>query len=128
MKHVCRYTPSMSRRQILVDAHSEDYPNSDRIFYNKRLDSFNCSNFLDVDWISSSGNSCEDEQYERWLILTHQYHHMLLSFIPLFDIWHSVLQVYAHRLSCCWSIIIWECGEGNEWFWIVSACQGKCYF
>lgn len=55
----------MSRRQILVDAHSEDYPNSDRIFYNKRLDSFNCSNFLDVDWISSSGNSCEDEQYER---------------------------------------------------------------
>ncbi|CAH1442399.1 unnamed protein product [Lactuca virosa] len=64
-----RYTPSMSRRQILVDAHSEDYPNSDRIFYNKRLDSFNCSNFLDVDWISSSGNSCEDEQYERSMLI-----------------------------------------------------------
>ncbi|KAD6794738.1 hypothetical protein E3N88_05634 [Mikania micrantha] len=38
------------------------YP-SDDIFYKK--DSFNCSNFLDVDWLSSSGNSCEDEIYER---------------------------------------------------------------
>ncbi|KAL4560124.1 hypothetical protein LXL04_032273 [Taraxacum kok-saghyz] len=64
-----RYTPSMTRRQILLDAHSEDYPNSDRIFYNKRLDSFNCSNFLDVDWISSSGYSCEDEAYERSMLL-----------------------------------------------------------
>ncbi|XP_071716624.1 phosphoinositide phosphatase SAC2-like isoform X2 [Rutidosis leptorrhynchoides] len=41
----------------------EEMPNSDRIFYNK--DSFNCSNFLDVDWISSSGNSCEEETFER---------------------------------------------------------------
>ncbi|KAI3737769.1 hypothetical protein L2E82_27781 [Cichorium intybus] len=64
-----RYTPSMSRRQILLDAHSEDYPNSDRIFFNKRLDSFNCSNFLDVDWISSSGNSCEDEPFERSMLI-----------------------------------------------------------
>ncbi|GJX86229.1 phosphoinositide phosphatase SAC2-like protein isoform X2 [Tanacetum coccineum] len=60
-----RYAHSMPRRQLFVDTHSDDYPNSDRIFYNKRLDSFNCSNFLDVDWISSSGNSCEDESYER---------------------------------------------------------------
>ncbi|GKD62266.1 phosphoinositide phosphatase SAC2-like protein isoform X2, partial [Tanacetum coccineum] len=60
-----RYAHSMPRRQLFVDTHSDDYPNSDRIFYNKRLDSFNCSNFLDVDWISSSGNSCEDEPYER---------------------------------------------------------------
>ncbi|GJZ17339.1 phosphoinositide phosphatase SAC2-like protein isoform X2, partial [Tanacetum coccineum] len=59
------YAHSMPRRQLFVDTHSDDYPNSDRIFYNKRLDSFNCSNFLDVDWISSSGNSCEDEPYER---------------------------------------------------------------
>ncbi|PWA80858.1 phosphoinositide phosphatase family protein [Artemisia annua] len=60
-----RYTHSMPRRQLFVDTHVDDYPNSDRIFYNKRLDSFNCSNFLDVDWISSSGNSCEDESYDR---------------------------------------------------------------
>ncbi|XP_076901211.1 phosphoinositide phosphatase SAC2-like isoform X1 [Bidens hawaiensis] len=60
-----RYTPVMSGRRLFLDALSEDYSNSDRIFYNKRLDSFNCSNFLDVDLISSSANSCEDELYER---------------------------------------------------------------
>nr|XP_043635518.1 phosphoinositide phosphatase SAC2-like isoform X2 [Erigeron canadensis] len=63
-----RYMPAMSRQQLFLDAHAEDYPNSDRIFYNKRLDSFNCSNFLDVDMISSSGNSCEEEPYERSLL------------------------------------------------------------
>ncbi|GJV29161.1 phosphoinositide phosphatase SAC2-like protein isoform X2, partial [Tanacetum coccineum] len=36
-----RYAHSMPRRQLFVDTHSDDYPNSDRIFYNKRLDSFN---------------------------------------------------------------------------------------
>ncbi|CAH1425401.1 unnamed protein product [Lactuca virosa] len=41
----------------------KETPNSDHVFYNR--DSFNCSNFLDVDWLSSSGNSCEDETYER---------------------------------------------------------------
>ncbi|KAI3803311.1 hypothetical protein L1987_31461 [Smallanthus sonchifolius] len=49
-----RYTNSTS---------PEESPNSDAVFYKK--DSFNCSNFLDVDWLSSSGNSCEDETYER---------------------------------------------------------------
>ncbi|XP_076883989.1 phosphoinositide phosphatase SAC2-like [Bidens hawaiensis] len=49
-----RYTNSAS---------PEESPNSDAVFYRK--DSFNCSNFLDVDWLSSSGNSCEDETYER---------------------------------------------------------------
>ncbi|KAD4584911.1 hypothetical protein E3N88_22512 [Mikania micrantha] len=64
-----RYTPMMSRRRLFLDSHSEDYPNSDRIFYNKRVDSFNFSNFLDVDLISSSGNSCEDELYERSMLI-----------------------------------------------------------
>ncbi|KAK1436932.1 hypothetical protein QVD17_02716 [Tagetes erecta] len=63
-----RYTPMMTRRRLFLDGHSEDYSNSDRIFYNKRLDSFNFSNFLDVDLISSSGNSCEDEPYERSML------------------------------------------------------------
>ncbi|KAK1416939.1 hypothetical protein QVD17_26058 [Tagetes erecta] len=49
-----RYTNSAS---------PEESPNSDGVFYRK--DSFNCSNFLDVDWLSSSGNSCEDEAFER---------------------------------------------------------------
>ncbi|MFS7992147.1 putative SAC domain, polyphosphoinositide phosphatase Fig4 [Helianthus anomalus] len=42
---------------------SDECTDSARIFYNR--DSFNCSNFLDVDWLSSSGNSFEDEAYER---------------------------------------------------------------
>ncbi|GJT23922.1 putative SAC domain-containing protein [Tanacetum coccineum] len=54
-----RFPNSSSRPQLIP----EEMPNSDRIFYNKN--SFNCSNFLDVDWLSSSGNSCEDETYER---------------------------------------------------------------
>ncbi|KVE62669.1 hypothetical protein Ccrd_023936 [Cynara cardunculus var. scolymus] len=60
LRHNCisKYTNSVSRPQL-----AEECPNSDRIFYNR--DSFNCSNFLDVDWLSSSGNSCEDETYER---------------------------------------------------------------
>ncbi|XP_076888206.1 phosphoinositide phosphatase SAC2-like [Bidens hawaiensis] len=49
-----RHTNSMS---------SEECTDSARMFYNK--DSFNYSNFLDIDWLSSSGNSCEDETYER---------------------------------------------------------------
>jgi hypothetical protein len=55
----------MSSRQLLPDMHPEQCPNSDHIFYNKRWDSFNCSNFLDVDLLSSSGNSCEEETFER---------------------------------------------------------------
>ncbi|XP_022754764.1 phosphoinositide phosphatase SAC3-like isoform X2 [Durio zibethinus] len=33
-------------------------------------DGFNCSNFVDLDWLSSSGNSCEDEPFERSSVLT----------------------------------------------------------
>ncbi|XP_059640914.1 phosphoinositide phosphatase SAC2-like isoform X2 [Cornus florida] len=59
-----RYTPSMSRRQLFSDAQL-DQCETDHIFFNQCRDSFNCSNFLDVDWISSSGNSCEEETYDR---------------------------------------------------------------
>ncbi|KAJ6816808.1 phosphoinositide phosphatase SAC2-like [Iris pallida] len=34
-------------------------------FKELRFEPLNCSNFLESDWISSSGNSCEDECYER---------------------------------------------------------------
>lgn len=61
----CRCTPSMSRRQLFPDSQQEQYLENDSIYYVERGDSFNCSNFLDVDWISSSGNSCEEETYER---------------------------------------------------------------
>lgn len=61
----CRCTPSMSRRQLFPDSQQEQYLENDSIYYVERGDSFNCSNFLDVDWLSSSGNSCEEETYER---------------------------------------------------------------
>ncbi|XP_038985385.1 phosphoinositide phosphatase SAC3-like [Phoenix dactylifera] len=49
-----RYTPTMSRRQLFADnEHSSFCENGD-------------SNFLDLDWLSSSGNSCEEEIYERF--------------------------------------------------------------
>ncbi|KAF7843648.1 phosphoinositide phosphatase SAC2-like isoform X2 [Senna tora] len=38
---------------------------SDHICYDEHGDSCDCSNFLDVDWLSSSGTSCEEELLER---------------------------------------------------------------
>ncbi|KAL6568327.1 suppressor of actin mutation [Orobanche hederae] len=64
-----RYTPSMSRTQLFPDSLPEQYLENDSIYYVERGDSFNCSNFLDVDWLSSSGNSCEEETYERSLLI-----------------------------------------------------------
>ncbi|XP_017697351.2 phosphoinositide phosphatase SAC2-like isoform X2 [Phoenix dactylifera] len=52
-----RHTPTMSRRQLFADSeHSYFYENGD-------------SNFLDLDWLSSSGNSCEEEIYERSTVM-----------------------------------------------------------
>ncbi|KAA8541594.1 hypothetical protein F0562_022746 [Nyssa sinensis] len=60
-----RYTPSMSSRQLFPDVQLDQCLESDHSCFHERGDSFNCSNFLDVDWLSSSGNSCEEETYER---------------------------------------------------------------
>ncbi|XP_019463550.1 PREDICTED: phosphoinositide phosphatase SAC3-like isoform X2 [Lupinus angustifolius] len=57
-----RYTPSMPRRQLFGDMRRVE---SDHIYYSEHGDSFSCSNFVDLDWLSSSGNSCEEEAYER---------------------------------------------------------------
>ncbi|KAJ0981073.1 hypothetical protein J5N97_009328 [Dioscorea zingiberensis] len=55
-----RYTPTMPRRQLFAD--------SDHSCLNEHGDASNCSNFLDLDWLSSSGNSCEEEIYERSIL------------------------------------------------------------
>ncbi|XP_075506117.1 phosphoinositide phosphatase SAC2-like isoform X1 [Primulina tabacum] len=60
-----RYTPSMSRIQLFPDMKPDRYLETDDMYLYKRGDSFNCSNFLDIDWLSVSGNSCEEETYER---------------------------------------------------------------
>ncbi|XP_015888970.1 phosphoinositide phosphatase SAC3 isoform X2 [Ziziphus jujuba] len=57
-----RYTPSMPRRQLFGE--------SEHIYFSERGDSFSFSNFVDLDWLSSSGNSCEEEPYERSSLLT----------------------------------------------------------
>ncbi|WJZ94216.1 hypothetical protein VitviT2T_013093 [Vitis vinifera] len=60
-----RYTPSMSQRMLFTEAHLDRCLDSDHICFNEHGNACNCSNFLDVDWLSSSGNSCEEETYER---------------------------------------------------------------
>nr|CAD1838049.1 unnamed protein product [Ananas comosus var. bracteatus] len=53
-----RYIPTISRRQLFPDS---------RYCCITELgsDESSCSNFLDLDWLSSSGNSCEEEINER---------------------------------------------------------------
>ncbi|KAJ1402976.1 SAC domain [Sesbania bispinosa] len=60
-----RYTPSMPRRQLFGEMQRERCLEGDHIYYSDHGDSFSCSNFVDLDWLSSSGNSCEEEPYER---------------------------------------------------------------
>lgn len=55
-----RYTPTMSGKVLFMETQDEQSL--------ERTDS-NFSNFLDVEWLSSSGNSCEEETYERSLVI-----------------------------------------------------------
>lgn len=55
----------MSSRQLFTDMQQDQRLESDRFCFMEYGDAFNCSNFLDLDWLSSSGNSCEEETYER---------------------------------------------------------------
>ncbi|KAK9131506.1 hypothetical protein Sjap_011993 [Stephania japonica] len=57
-----RYTPSMTCRQLFTNAQSN------RIYLNGNV--VDCSNFLDMDRLSSSGNSCEEDSYERSAIMS----------------------------------------------------------
>ncbi|URE48887.1 SAC domain containing protein [Musa troglodytarum] len=51
-------TPMISKSQLFSDC-------GHICLSEHRFNDSNCSNFLDFDWLSSSGNSCEDEGYER---------------------------------------------------------------
>ncbi|KAL8118836.1 hypothetical protein AgCh_016361 [Apium graveolens] len=64
--YTTRFTPGMSGRQLFPNIHPERFLECDnKIGLGEHWDSFNYSNFLDSDWHSSSGNSCEEELYER---------------------------------------------------------------
>ncbi|XP_010273908.1 PREDICTED: phosphoinositide phosphatase SAC3-like isoform X2 [Nelumbo nucifera] len=59
-----RFTPS-TRRQLFADMQRDRCPDSDQFYFHENGDASSFSNFLDLDWLSSSGNSCEEETYER---------------------------------------------------------------
>ncbi|KAJ4708709.1 Phosphoinositide phosphatase family protein [Melia azedarach] len=65
-----KYTPSMPRRQLFGDVQRDRYLDNDHIYFSEHGDPSSCSNFVDLDWLSSSGNSCEEEPYERSSVLT----------------------------------------------------------
>ncbi|XP_030968163.1 phosphoinositide phosphatase SAC2-like isoform X3 [Quercus lobata] len=52
-------------RQLFRDMLEDQCSESNYICYDNHGDACTCSNYLDVDWLSSSGNSCEEEIYER---------------------------------------------------------------
>ncbi|XP_078164359.1 phosphoinositide phosphatase family protein isoform X2 [Carex rostrata] len=57
-----RFYPTLPGRQL--------FPESGHVLLNgPSLDESHASNFLDLDWLSSSGNSCEDEFCERSSII-----------------------------------------------------------
>lgn len=61
----CRYTESIPHKQFFGDVQREQYAENDNVHIHERADSSDCSNFVDLDWLSSSGNSCEEDSYER---------------------------------------------------------------
>lgn len=63
-----RHSNSTSHKQFFGDVQREQYVENDHVNFHERLNS-DCSNFLDLDWLSSSGNSCEEESYERSISL-----------------------------------------------------------
>ncbi|XP_052478041.1 phosphoinositide phosphatase SAC2 isoform X3 [Gossypium raimondii] len=56
-----RFTPRMSCRQLFGEI-EDQFLGSNRICY-ENGDECNCTNF-DMDWLSSSGNSCDDDVYD----------------------------------------------------------------
>lgn len=62
-----RFTPRMSCRQLFGEI-EDQFLGSNRICY-ENGDECNCTNF-DMDWLSSSGNSCDDDVYDRYLKVT----------------------------------------------------------
>ncbi|KAE8687584.1 Phosphoinositide phosphatase SAC3 [Hibiscus syriacus] len=60
-----RYTHLMPPRQLFGDMQRDYCLETGRIFFSERGDGFNSSNFVDLDYLSSSGSSCDDEPADR---------------------------------------------------------------
>ncbi|XP_015061611.1 phosphoinositide phosphatase SAC2-like isoform X3 [Solanum pennellii] len=63
-----RFNPSLSSRQLFHDIQLDQCLRSSSFKFEEGA-LFDSSNFLDVDWLSSSGNSCEEETYDRSSII-----------------------------------------------------------
>ncbi|CAN1287335.1 Phosphoinositide phosphatase SAC2 [Linum perenne] len=57
-----RFTPSMTPKQLFEDVEEDQ---RDRICSDQHGDACSCSNFLDLDWLSSSEVSCEEDPSDR---------------------------------------------------------------
>ncbi|XP_031280386.1 phosphoinositide phosphatase SAC2-like [Pistacia vera] len=60
-----RYTPLMSCRKLFRDIEEDQCFEVDNFFDTDNEDKYDFTSFLDFDWRSSSGNSCEEDIYER---------------------------------------------------------------
>lgn len=61
----CRYTPTVAYRQLPEIIQEDGWQESDDICYDGYDDECNFTHFLEVDGLSSSANSCDEEVYER---------------------------------------------------------------
>ncbi|MBA0627451.1 hypothetical protein Godav_004965, partial [Gossypium davidsonii] len=57
-------TPRMSCKQLFGDMEMDHFFEGYRICFDENGDECNCTNF-DMDWLSSSGNSCDDDTCDR---------------------------------------------------------------
>ncbi|GMH23298.1 hypothetical protein Nepgr_025141 [Nepenthes gracilis] len=63
------YTPLMPGKQLFGDVQRDQYLENHHIKIYESLDSFDdYSNFVDLDWLSSSGNSCEADSMDRSML------------------------------------------------------------
>lgn len=56
--------PSIPTRELFIDMPR------DRFLEQENEDAYDCSNFFDLDWLSSSGNSCEEDILERSMLIS----------------------------------------------------------
>ncbi|KAK1576257.1 hypothetical protein Q3G72_012416 [Acer saccharum] len=60
-----RYMPTVSPQKLFFITEEDHYFEKDHIWCEEHGESCNCTNFIDLDWLSSSGNSCEEDMFDR---------------------------------------------------------------
>ncbi|KAK0596188.1 hypothetical protein LWI29_013478 [Acer saccharum] len=60
-----RYMPTISPQKLFFITEEDHYFEKDHIWCEEHGESCNCTNFIDLDWLSSSGNSCEEDMFDR---------------------------------------------------------------